>query len=555
MEKFYKKLFKNVSSVAISVAVCSLLMIGVALASTTISTNISTEGTLSVTDTSAFTGASTFTGLATFDHATSTSASTTDYLYIGPDFTEDSNMDFTAGDLFVANDANIVGVTYLEGALQATSTSLFTGAATFYGDVTLGDAVTDTVTIVGPVDMGTMDVGLPLTTTDQFAIEVHTEPAVAMVAGDTGLSAGIRSRYHVTVDQTNQVSISAIEGRLRVKAAMDDGVQSAISGTIEASTSGAVFTGPSTTQRNAGTFALDFGSAVTLTEAGWLTGVTIDSSVHGDVSMANTEFAGLRIKTSTDKEPWEYGIHLRGSTVGIDIGAATTGIAISGAGTNALVITQTGSTATDGYAIKLGTSGTPLTTATADASAVKIYSTNSSATGDNRGIYNRFFLTGDGAGGGESLRSSTVVNANVGTAHGAHFGIEFEATAGGSETSGLGVGLRGTLMIPNIASWAPTGTYAAGMFEIYSEGTLSDPAGMTELSVLRLLNGGDGTGGDDVDTDAFLFSIQGFTAAAGVTNVISSTPLAEIAPTNIGIRVKVGTNTYYIPAVLAAEWN
>ncbi|MBU4082941.1 hypothetical protein KKB98_03315 [Patescibacteria group bacterium] len=95
-------------------------------AATTIGANIETAGTLTVT------GASTFTGLATFDHATSTSATTTDYLYIGPDFTEDSNMNFTAGDLFVANDVNVGGVTYLDGALQATSTSLFTGAASFY---------------------------------------------------------------------------------------------------------------------------------------------------------------------------------------------------------------------------------------------------------------------------------------------------------------------------------------------------------------------------------------------------------------------------------------
>jgi len=127
----------------------------------------------------------------------------------------------------------------------------------------------------------------------------------------------------------------------------------------------------------------------------------------------------------------------------------------------------------------------------------------------------RYYI--EGAGGGECMRGSTVVNANTGTAHGAHFGIEFEAAAGGSECSGLGVGLRGTLMIPDVASWAPTGNYAAGMFEIYSEGDESDPAGMTELSVLRLENSGDATGAEDVDTDAFLFSIQGFSAGSGST--------------------------------------
>ncbi len=153
------------------------------------------------------------------------------------------------------------------------------------------------------------------------------------------------------------------------------------------------------------------------------------------------------------------------------------------------------------------------------------------------------------------MRGSTVVKSNVGTAHGAHFGIEFLATAGASECSGLGVGLRGTFMIPNVASWAPTGTYAAGMFEIFSEGSDSDPAGMTELSVLRLENSGNATGKADVDTDAFLFSIQGFTAAADTTKLLSSKSLAELPANSIALRIKVGATTYYMLAVLATELN
>ena len=194
----------------------------------------------------------------------------------------------------------------------------------------------------------------------------------------------------------------------------------------------------------------------------------------------------------------------------------------------------------------IGTDADPATTSTADKKFIEIRCSTSAASGDNRLVYYRYFM--EGAGGGECMRASTVVNENLGTAHGAHFGIEFEATAGGSECSGLGVGLRGTIMIPNIASWAPTGTYAAGMFEIFSEGTASDPAGMTELSVLRLVNSGDSTGAVDIDTDAFLVSVQGFTSGTGKVVEIG-TGMGTVTGT---LKIKVGADTRFLPFYSAA---
>lgn len=202
---------------------------------------------------------------------------------------------------------------------------------------------------------------------------------------------------------------------------------------------------------------------------------------------------------------------------------------------------QAGADSASGLLFGVGTNADPATTATADGKFMEFRCSTTAASGDNRLIYLRYYL--EGAGGGECFRASTVVNENVGTAHGAHFGIEFEASAGGSECSGLGVGLRGTFMIPDIASWAPTGTYAAGMFEIYSEGTASDPAGMTELSVLRLVNAGDATGMADVDTDAFLFSIQGFTSGTGKVVEIG-TSMGTVTGT---VKIKIGADTRYLP--------
>ncbi len=203
--------------------------------------------------------------------------------------------------------------------------------------------------------------------------------------------------------------------------------------------------------------------------------------------------------------------------------------------------------------IQCGTSSSFVTTSTADKKFLQYYIENTAATGDNRAMYLRLNLSG--GGGGEALRVFTNVEANSGTAHGAHISLNFVATAGGSECSGLGVAIRGTLHIPDVASWAPTGTYSAGMFEIYSDGTASDPAGMTRLSVLQLSNSGNATGKADVDTDGYIFDLQGWTAAADAAHAVSSTSLAELPSSSIGLRIRVGAADYFIPAVVSTEWN
>jgi hypothetical protein len=196
---------------------------------------------------------------------------------------------------------------------------------------------------------------------------------------------------------------------------------------------------------------------------------------------------------------------------------------------------------TDGGVIKLGTSSAYITEDTANMKFISCYFDNGATSGDNRGMYLRLALTGAGTGGGEAARIFTNCDNNMGTCHGAHISLDFAASAGGSECSGLGVAVRGTLHIPNIASWAPTGTYAAGMFEIYNDGSDSDPAGMTELSFLRLVNGGDTTGAADVDDDAFLLSLQGFSEGTG--NLFSAGADVAAAAT---LRIKVGATSYYI---------
>ena len=223
-------------------------------------------------------------------------------------------------------------------------------------------------------------------------------------------------------------------------------------------------------------------------------------------------------------------------------------------GTNNDVVIDGNDSTTTGV-LRIGLTGTYYDLgATAGRHGIKCYFTSSATSGGGRGMYIRHKQTGAGTAHSDALRAFESINANTSTASGAHVSLNFLATAGGSECSGLGAALRTTLHIPDIALWAPTGTYTAVQAEIYSDGTASDPAGMTELSFIRIANSG-GTGKADVDTDACIFSLAGFTAAADAAHAISSTSLAELPAGSIGLQIKVDGAIYYMPAVIAAEWN
>jgi hypothetical protein len=159
---------------------------------------------------------------------------------------------------------------------------------------------------------------------------------------------------------------------------------------------------------------------------------------------------------------------------------------------------------------------------TANIRFLNLLNTTSATSGDNRGIYNRLYMTGAG-GSGESLRTYTdIVGVAVGTAHGAHISLGMgESTTGGSVT-GLGVAMRATLGLPDVALGA-AGTYAAIMPEIYAFGASSSPAAVTELSFIRCVAGGDSTGRGAIDDKAYLFVIDGVAEGAGNMVVASNT--------------------------------
>ena len=177
------------------------------------------------------------------------------------------------------------------------------------------------------VTMGSQGNGTSLTTDSPFGFDLHVKPVTVLTAGATGRSCGIRMRYEVGEDQTNQISTIAITGHLRVKKDLADGVHAGLEGYVEISGSGTVISGTSTTQTTAGHFAVE-ADANFVISTGWLTGVVVDSSINASANIAGAEFAGFRVKKSGSAKDWEYGVHIRNSTIGIDIGDVTTGISI-----------------------------------------------------------------------------------------------------------------------------------------------------------------------------------------------------------------------------------
>ena len=165
----------------------------------------------------------------------------------------------------------------------------------------------------------------------------------------------------------------------------------------------------------------------------------------------------------------------------------------------------------------VGVAGAPYTTALAN--TFREYRYQCSATsGASQGIYIRQYLTGEGTLTANSLRAYTdIVGVSISNAYGAHLSLGMgESTTGGAIT-GLGVAVRATLGLPNVAL-AAGGTYAAIMPEIFAFGAASDPAAVTELSFIRCVAGGDAAGIEDIDDKAYLLVLDG--VAEGANNMV-----------------------------------
>lgn len=191
--------------------------------------------------------------------------------------------------------------------------------------------------------------------------------------------------------------------------------------------------------------------------------------------------------------------------------------------------------------IQAGTATVKETSAVADSKFLQFYLESSATSGDNRGMYLRTYFTGIG-GGGDAARIYADVSVAAANVFGAHISLGLgESTTGGSVT-GLGVGVRATLGLPDVAL-AAGGTYTALMAEIYSFGASSDAGAVTEISFIRVVNDGNTAGKNTIDDDAFLFSLQGFAADTGHL-VEAGTNMGTVTGT---LKIKLGADIRYIP--------
>jgi len=192
-----------------------------------------------------------------------------------------------------------------------------------------------------------------------------------------------------------------------------------------------------------------------------------------------------------------------------------------------------------------GTSTNKFANADANIKFMEFRFESSAGSGDNRGIYNRLYLS-CACGGGEAFRNFTTVN-NVaaGSVHGMHNSLNFASTG---TVTGQGIAARNTLQLPNVALTSNV-TLSAVQAEIWSDGSDTDPGGSTKLSFFRVAVGGHADGIADVEDDAALFEFNGFTNASG--NMIGGNTATEdqLNFTNwVPIRVKIGSVVHYLVA-------
>lgn len=183
-----------------------------------------------------------------------------------------------------------------------------------------------------------------------------------------------------------------------------------------------------------------------------------------------------------------------------------------------------------------GSSSAPLATKKADDKFLQFYVRNSAASGDNRLLYARLYLSG--GGGGEAGRIYTTVESNsCGTAHGAHISLSFGSAAG--KVSGLGAAVRATLEVPNRA--IANGTVAALQAEIYMSGTSSDPSA-TEMSLIRAI-----VAGGDAAARGKVTNLMAVTCETGAYNAGKMHATTNSGTIVEALRILVNGSVRYIP--------
>ncbi len=200
---------------------------------------------------------------------------------------------------------------------------------------------------------------------------------------------------------------------------------------------------------------------------------------------------------------------------------------------------------TAGTVISVGTSGTPLVNDTASQKWMSFYTDTGASSGVAVGYYHRNYVTGAGGGycGCRIYADVAVVGSSGASAIQATVGTGESTTA--YSVTGLGTAVYAQVGLANATSVG--GTFAVINAEVYSWGTNSDPANLA-LSIIRVSNGGDATGADDVDTDCYLLDFSGSNWTPGSGSMLDTTASSAQGDATIKIKWSDGTSKYLLVA-------
>lgn len=209
----------------------------------------------------------------------------------------------------------------------------------------------------------------------------------------------------------------------------------------------------------------------------------------------------------------------------------------------------------DDTGFHLGTSAAPQVDDTVNVNFVSGFFDSGAASGDSKGLGITLNATGVLQTFSTGIYGACLPSVQVRNPVGVQGDLIFGAAGW---IQGLGYAIGGYLSLP-AAAVAATGNVACVSADINAPAS-ADVSAATRVSCIRINVGGDATGIATWETKGAVISLVGFTQAAGITKMISSTRLAELPAGTIGMRVGVGPGgggdtMYYVPLVPDSEWN
>lgn len=192
---------------------------------------------------------------------------------------------------------------------------------------------------------------------------------------DSGNFRPFLSRMLLTIDQTGS-TITPVRGQLKLNAGIDvgTGIYAPIQGYIEvAGTSKA----NSAATLSCISASLEITTALTAESGGFVAGVHVETTGAGTLTATGT-VAGVLIDKASGAADWPVGVEVQNSVTGVEIGACTTGVLLSGAITTGISITST--SLTDGIKIS-GTTPVDGVEVSSVCSAAAFHVSGTSATG------------------------------------------------------------------------------------------------------------------------------------------------------------------------------